>query len=401
MRKITKIETTIPYIPTKKRVAAYARVSMESERLMHSLSAQVSYYNELTQSHHDWEYVGVYADDGISGTTTHKRDEFKRLIADCEDGKIDIILTKSISRFARNTVDLLNTVHYLKGLGISVQFEKEKIDSLTENGELMLTLLASFAQEESYSISDNVKWGTRKRFEQGIPNGKVHIYGYQWKNSHLEIVPYEAEIVKRIYNEYLTGNTPRTIASRLNSENVTTINGCKWCDFNIRYLLKNITYTGNLLLQKTFVYDPISKKRKQNTGELPQYLIENNHAPIIDRNMFDKVQNEFTNRSNRRKSIFSPKLKCGICGERYIRNTYGKPAYKVWVCKTKKNCGCNVCNGINIREDILKKILAEVLGINEFDDKIFDTQINTVIINDNIQFIFYDGNTVIKKWREI
>ena len=182
MRIINKIEPKIPQMPSRKKVAAYARVSMESERLQHSLSAQVSYYSGFIQKNPAWEYAGVYADDGITGTKTNDRTEFNRMLADCEAGKIDIILTKSISRFARNTVDLLNTVRHLKELGISVQFEKERIDSLSEDGELMLTLLASFAQEEIRSLSDNVKWGTIQRFKQGIPNGKFNIYGYNFSS---------------------------------------------------------------------------------------------------------------------------------------------------------------------------------------------------------------------------
>ena len=189
MRKINIIEPKVPQMPSRKKVAAYARVSMESERLQHSLSAQVSYYSSLIQQNPAWEYAGVYADDGITGTKINDRTEFNRMIADCEAGKIDIILTKSISRFARNTVDLLNAVRHLKDLGISVQFEKEHIDSLSEDGELMLKLLASFAQEEVWSLSDNVKWGTRKRFEKGIPNGRFQIYGYRWDGDHLVVEP--------------------------------------------------------------------------------------------------------------------------------------------------------------------------------------------------------------------
>lgn len=172
MRSITKIEQKLPEIRSRKRVAAYARVSMESERMNHSLSAQISYYNSLIQKNPDWEFAGVYADNGISGTSTAKRDEFRRMVEDCEAGKIDIVLTKSIQRFARNTVDLLETVRHLKDLGIEVRFEKENIHSLSGDGELMLSILASFAQEESRSLSENIKWATRKRFEQGIPNGK-------------------------------------------------------------------------------------------------------------------------------------------------------------------------------------------------------------------------------------
>lgn len=186
MRKISRIEPKLPVIQARKKVAAYARVSRDTERLMHSVSAQVSYYSALIQKNPEWEYAGVYADMGISGTDTSKRGEFLRMLEDCEAGKIDIILTKSISRFARNTVDLLETVRHLKNLGIEVRFEKENIHSLSEDGELMLTLLASFAQEESRSISENVKWGVRKRFQSGeIGAANKHILGYRYDDGLL------------------------------------------------------------------------------------------------------------------------------------------------------------------------------------------------------------------------
>ena len=398
MRKIIQITPSAPAFVRKKRVAAYARVSMESERLMHSLSAQVSYYSEFIQNNPEWEYVGVYTDEGITGTQKEKRSEFKRMIKDCENGKIDIILVKSISRFARNTVDLLATVRHLKSLGIEVRFEKENINSMSNDGELMLSILASFAQEESRSISDNVKWGTQKRFKQGIPNGRTRVYGYRWVGDILVIEPDEAEIVQRIYSEFLSGSSPRKIAKNLNDDKITTINGCKWCDFNIRYILKNITYTGNMLMQKSFIDDPISKKRKQNIGELTQYFVENTHEPIIDKTIFDKVQNEFIIRSENRKSVFAQKLKCGICGECYVRNTCGNPPYKLWVCKTKKNCGCSVCGGVSIREEKLKEVSSEILGLKEFDDTAFIEQIRSIIMEDKyvIRFEFYDGNVIIK-----
>ena len=198
MRKIIKIEPTEPVLPRRKRVAAYARVSMECERLMHSMSAQISYYSELIQKNPEWEYAGVYADNFISGTETKKRQEFQRMISDCEKGLIDIILCKSISRFARNTVDLLETIRHLKDIGVEVRFEKENINSLSGDGELMLTILASFAQEESRSLSENVKWGIRKRFEKGDPCNRNPILGYEWVDDKLVVVPEEAEIVKRI-----------------------------------------------------------------------------------------------------------------------------------------------------------------------------------------------------------
>ena len=215
MRKISKIEPTMPAVAAKKKVAGYARISMESERMHHSLSAQISYYNALIQKKPEWEFAGVYADDGISGTGTAKRSEFLRMLADCEAGKIDIILTKSIQRFARNTVDLLETVRHLKNIGVEVRFEKENINSMSGDGELMLSILASFAQEESRSISENVKWGTRKRFEQGIPNGRFQIYGYRWEGDHLVVEPEEAKIVKMIFDDFLKGLSAESTEKKL------------------------------------------------------------------------------------------------------------------------------------------------------------------------------------------
>lgn len=317
----------MPALPTRKKVAAYARVSMESERLQHSLSAQVSYYSELIQSNPEWEYAGVYADDGITGTKTN-REEFQRLLADCEAGKIDIILTKSISRFARNTVDLLETVCHLKELGIEVRFEKERINSLSGDGEVMLTLLASFAQEEIISLSNNVKWGTRKRMEQGIPNGHFRVYGYRWEGDQLVIVPEEAAIVRRIFQNFLDGKSRLETEREFAAEGITTRDGCRWVDSNIKVVLTNVTYTGNLLLQKEYVEDPLTKKRKKNRGELPQFYVEDTHEAIIDKETFDYVQAEMARRkelgafANKSLNItcFTSKLKCSRCGCSYVRN---------------------------------------------------------------------------------
>lgn len=285
MRKINKIEPLMPTLPSRKKVAAYARVSMETERLQHSLSAQVSYYSELIQSNPEWEYAGVYADDGITGTKS-TRAEFQRLLQDCEDGKIDIILTKSISRFARNTVDLLETVRHLKELGIEVRFEKERINSLSGDGEVMLTLLASFAQEEVISLSNNVKWGTRKRMEQGIPNGHFRVFGYRWEGDQLVIVPEEAAIVRRIFQNFLDGKSRLETEREFAAEGITTRDGKRWVDSNIKVVLTNVTYTGNLLLQKEYIEDPLTKKRKKNRGELPQFYVEDTHEAIIDKETF-------------------------------------------------------------------------------------------------------------------
>lgn len=281
MKTVEKIERKLPVLKARKRVAAYARVSMESERMQHSLSAQVSYYSALIQKNPEWEYAGVFADYGISGTGTKKRDEFNHMLAECEAGNINIILTKSIQRFARNTVDLLNTVRHLKELGIEVRFEKEKINSLSGDGELMLSILASFAQEESRSISENVKWGTIKRFKQGIPNGKFSIFGYEWQDDKLVIVPEEAEIIRWMYAEYMKGTSRIEIGRALMDRGIYTRQGKPWVDSNVKVILTNITYTGNMLFQKEYCEDPITKHRRKNYGEMPQYFVEDTHEAII------------------------------------------------------------------------------------------------------------------------
>ena len=411
MKTIVKIEPAIPQMPTRKKVAAYARVSMETERLNHSLSAQISHYSELIQKHSDWQYVGVYADDGISGTSTSKRDEFRRMLEDCEAGKIDIIITKSISRFARNTVDLLNTVRHLKDLGISVRFEKEQIDSLSEDGELMLTLLASFAQEESRSISDNVKWGTIKRFQKGIPNGQMRVFGYEWIDDQLTIVPEEAEVVRFMYREYMKGASRIEIGRILNEKGLYTRQGKKWVDSNVKVVLTNITYTGNMLFQKEYVEDPITKHRKKNRGELPQFYVEDTHEAIIPMDEFQKVQTEFKRRRDLgplgNKSLnltaFSTKITCGICGKHYRRsgkrNTAGE-VYYIWTCLTKSQKGASACGSKNIPEKMLKNVAAEAMGLTEFDDVAFSEQVEEIymVSADTLQFRFYDGREVTTTW---
>ena len=413
MRIINKIEPKVPQMPTRKRVAAYARVSMESERLQHSLSAQVSYYSGLIQKNPTWEYVGVYADDGVTGTKAEAREEFNRMLADCEAGKIDIILTKSISRFARNTVDLLSTVRHLKELGISVQFEKERIDSLSEDGELMLTLLASFAQEEVRSLSDNVKWGTRKRFEKGIPNGKFQIYGYRWDGDHLVVEPEEAKIVKLIYNNYLSGLSAETTEKQLAEMGVKSYKGQHFGNTSIRQILGNITYTGNLLFQKEYVVDPISKKSKINRGELPQYWVEDTHEAIIPMETYQAVQAE---KARRRElgalanwsintSCFTSKIKCGCCGKSYQRsNRKGRKDpnanYTIWICGTRRKSGNAHCRNKDIPETMLKQACATVLGLDEFDESVFSERIERIEVPAPNEMLFYfkDGRTVLHHW---
>ena len=361
MPNLRKIEAAVPAIREKKKVAAYARVSMQSERMLHSLSAQVSYYSGLIQKNPDWEYAGVYADDFISGTNTVKRDEFKRMLADCEAGKIDIILTKSISRFARNTVDLLETVRHLKDLGVEVQFEKERIRSMDGDGELMLTILASFAQEESRSISDNVKWGIRKRMQTASQTDHFRIYGYRWEGDELVIVPEEAEVVKRIFRNFLDGKSRLETERELAAEGITTRDGCRWVDSNIKVVLTNVTYTGNLLLRKRSLSPTQSPSSgKKNRGELPQYYVEDTHPAIIDKATFDFVQEEMARRrelgalanKSLNTSCFTGKIKCPYCGQSYMHNKRtDRGDMEFWNCgskkKKKKGTGCPVGGTIN------------------------------------------------------
>ena len=408
MPKISKIEPTVPAIKQLKKVAAYARVSMQSERMMHSISAQVSYYSKLIQKNPDWEYAGVYADDFISGTNTVKRDEFKRMLADCEKGKIDIILTKSISRFARNTVDLLKTVRDLKAKGIEVRFEKENINSMSGDGELMLSILASFAQEESRSISENVRWATKKRFEQGIPNGKFRVFGYRWDEDQLVIEPSEAAIVKRIFQNFLDGKSRLETEKEFAAEGITTSNGCRWVDSNIKVVLTNITYTGNLLLQKEFIEDPITKHRKKNRGELPQYFVENTHEPIIDMETFQYVQDEIARRKElgalANKSLnttcFTGKIKCPHCGVSYMHNkrTDRGNYLEFWCCGSRKKKGgrCEVGGSINHKN--MAKACTEVLGLEEFNEEIFLREVDHIDVPKRyvLEFHMTDGRVITK-----
>ncbi len=412
MRTITKLETKNIELPKLKRVAAYARVSVERGRTLHSYSAQVSYYNELIQKNPEWEFAGVYSDLGISGTGIEKRNDFKRLLQDCEEGKIDIILTKSISRFARNTVDLLNVVRHLKELGIEVRFEKEGISSLTGDGELMLSILASFAQEEVISTSNNIKWAIKKKFESGKPQCRYKIYGYRWDGDNLVIEPEEAKIVKLIFQMYLNKVSAERMEIELKEMGVIATNGGYFNIGTIRDMLLNITYTGNLLLQKSYTPNPLVRRKVKNNGELPKYYVENNHEAIIPMEMFIQVQEERKRRkaegqrANFGKNItcFSCRVKCPICGKNYMRNSRSKNSdgikAHIWTCGTRLTGGSKACPGKTINEIALKRVSAKVLGLDEFDSNAFDEQIKKVIVigDDLLEFHFNDGKIISEKW---
>lgn len=247
MPKITKIEPVVSLVKPRLKVAAYARVSTETERLMHSLSAQISYYSDLIQKNPEWEYAGVYADSFISGTSMDNRPELQRLLSDCEKGTVNIILCKSISRLARNTVDLLNIVRHLKELGIEIRFEKEGIHTLSSEGEMLLTLLTSFSEQESRSIFDNCKWGIRKRFQKDlIGTANKHILGYRYDEElqRYVIIPEEAESVRYMFRLFLEGYSYQQIADKLTAAGIRTINNCLFSEGNVRKLITNEVYAG-------------------------------------------------------------------------------------------------------------------------------------------------------------
>ena len=424
---ITRMEAPAQ-LPVRKRVAAYARVSMEKDAMLHSLAAQVSYYSERIQRNPEWEYVGVFADYGLTGTK-ETRPEFQRMLKECREGKIDLILVKSISRFARNTLTLLNTVRELKGLGIGVYFEEQKLDSLSGDGEFMLTILASFAQEESRSVSENCKWRIRKKFEQGIPTG-FGMYGYEVRNGSFVIKPEEAAVVRRIFQMYLEGMGSVKIMKLLTEEGVPAPMGGLWNDSVIMDMLRNEKYAGDLLLQKFYTNNHIEKKQLRNRGELPQYYVGDDHEAIIDRETFDAVQREIALRTARRKSAkgtaknaeldasaeeppmtssennsreaipLTDRIYCGICGKkyRYKVTRLGTPyAAPVWLCGTFNYRGKAYCASKQIPEDILKELITSVLDTAHTEDSVHHIEMHP---GNRVLFVFQDGHTEKRFWKD-
>ena len=364
----------------KLRVAAYCRVSTDTDEQATSYEAQVEHYTSYIKKNPEWEFAGIYADDGITGTNTKKRDEFNRMIADCMEGKIDMIITKSISRFARNTLDCLKYIRDLKEKNIPVFFEKENINTMDSKGEVLLTIMASLAQQESQSLSQNVKLGWQYRFQ----NGEVQInhnrfLGYtKDADGHLIIEPEEAEIVKRIYREYLEGASLAQIAKGLEDDGILTGAGKeKWRPETLRKILKNEKYIGDALLQKTYKVDFLTKKRVKNNGIVPQYYVENSHEAIIPRDMYMQVQEEMMRRANlhsgadRKKRVYSSKyalssiVYCPKCGEIYRRiawNNRGKHSI-VWRCCTRVEHGPSVCDAETVQETELQEAVVKAINL--------------------------------------
>ena len=389
-------------IPKRKRVAAYARVSCGKDAMLHSLASQVEYYRNYICRHPDWEFAGVYADEAKTGTKD-SREQFQRMLADCKAGKIDHIVTKSISRLARNTVTLLETVRELKAVGISVFFEEQNIDTGTDDGELMLSILASYAQEESLSTSENMKWRIHSNFQNGLAWNPT-LLGYRYDGGTYHIEPTEAETVRLIFDSYQQGMGATAIAKMLNESTAVSRFGNGWGQRSVMAILQNYTYTGNLLLQKTFSEDHLSKKKRYNQGELPMYHIQNSHEAIIPLEQFNAVQEEIRRRvekhssphRNKGKYPFSGMLVCGECGKHYVRKNTATGA--VWICPTYSTKGKTACPSKRIPENTLITATLEVIGTpNALDGKITAVRVEK---NNTLVFCFPDGSTAVKRWQD-
>ncbi|MBO5639926.1 MAG: recombinase family protein [Oscillospiraceae bacterium] len=386
-----------PVLPRRKRVAAYARVSSAKDAMHHSLSAQVSYYSDLIQRRPDWEYAGVYADEAKTGTRD-TRENFQRLLEDCRAGRVEMVITKSISRFARNTVTLLSTVRELKGLGVDVFFEEQNIHTLSAEGELMLTILASYAQEESRSVSENMHWRVKKNFEEGLPWGGSRL-GYRFQNGRLVVHPDEAETVRRIYREFLSGKGVDAIANGLNADGIPTIWGYEWRNNGVLSILRNYYYTGNMILQQYYCDDFISKKCLPNIGQMPKYHVTGSHEAIISMETYEEVQKELERRSAQHapkgkdynaKYPYSGLIVCANCGKKYRRKvTHAGP---VWICSTYNTKGKAACASKAIPEAVLNQLTSDV--------SLKDLAVIRAEEENRLVFLFKDGSTRDAYWQD-
>ena len=381
-------------ITEKRKVAGYARVSTDHEEQQTSYDAQVDYYTNYINAHEDWVFAGIYTDDGISATNTKRRHGFNQMVSDALDGKIDLIITKSVSRFARNTVDSLTTVRKLKEKGIEIFFEKENIWTLDTKGELLITIMSSIAQEESRNISENVKWGHRKRFADG--RGSLcysQFLGYdKGPDGKMVVNKEEAKVVIAIYKWFLEGMSYKQIADKLTAKKIPTpAKKTIWRQGVVKSILQNEKYKGDALLQKSYTVDFLTKETKRNEGEIPMYYVENDHEAIIDRDTFDEVQDEIMRRDVRKNEYsnvnpFSSKLVCGDCGGWY--------GHKVWHSNDEKRrkdvFRCNsVCAGRTkcktpavTEKEISEGFIRAVNGLIENRDEIVEnTRVMMTIVD--------------------
>lgn len=430
-RKITVIPATLDLFTNtpkviwrRRRVAAYARVSTDSEEQILSYEAQVDYYTRYIKSKDDWEFIEVYTDEGISATNTKKRDGFNRMVKDALAGKIDLIVTKSVSRFARNTVDTLTTVRKLKEKGVEVYFEKENIYTLDSKGELLITIMSSLAQEESRSISENVTWGQRKRFADGkVSLPYKQFLGYEkGEDGFPKIVEKEAKIIRLIYRLFLEGKTISAISTYLTNEKIPTPAGKeKWTTSTVKSILTNEKYKGDALLQKCYTVDFLTKKKKKNNGEIPQYYVKNSHEAIILPEIYDLVQDEMKKRQTSKcghssTSPFSSKIVCGECGGFYgskVWHSNDKYRKIIWQCnakfKNKEKCKTSHLSEEQIKENFIKafnnlienkesiikdceEVILSIIDIKSIDDEIIKLEEECKVIVELMKSLIYDNS---------
>jgi DNA invertase Pin-like site-specific DNA recombinase len=401
----------------KLRVAAYCRVSTETEEQNSSYEVQVAHYTEFIKKNNEWEFAGIFADDGISGTNTKKREEFNRMIDECMEGNIDLVITKSISRFARNTLDCLKYIRQLKDKNISVFFEKENINTMDAKGEVLLTIMASLAQQESQSLSQNVKLGLQYRYQQGkVQVNHNRFMGYtKDEEGNLIIVPEEAEIIKRIYREYLEGKSLAGIGRDLEKDGILTAAGKpRWRPETIKKILLNEKYIGDALLQKTFTVDFLTKKRVKNEGHVPQYYVENSHEAIIPKELFLQAQEELHRRNNiytgadKSKRLYSSKYAlstitfCGDCGDIYRRvywNIRGRKEF-VWRCVTRIEQGPETCKNRTVKEgDLYDAVMTAINRLLAGGDNMIRTLEENIhaVIGDTTEYKISEINKLLEE----
>lgn len=390
------------------QVCAYARVSADNFDMLNSLSQQVINYSSVIQSHNGWVYRGVYKDYAKT-ETKENRPGFMKMLGECRKGNIDMVITKSISRFARNALTVLTSVKELKRNGVDVYFEEQDIHSLSPEGEMLLSIMASYYQEESRSMSKNVRWRNRQDMEEGKLVGGADLFGYKLVGRTYRIVPEQAEVVKRIFEEYKSGKGGYLIAKGLNADGITTLKGKRWTSNRVLGVLGNFTYTGNLIIQKTFVEDYLSKKKRKNRGKRPQYLVEETHEAIVSKELFMECQRI---RESKRAELaatrkdygivgdFKGILRCGLCGNAYLHKN--GPYKEYWVCSTYSRNGRSECQAKQIPDAQLKKAACEALGIEAFDKETLRKKVASIkAMPDNILvFAFRDGTARSIAWED-
>lgn len=393
--------TDLPENKGELRVCAYARVSKEKETMLHSLNAQVDYYTKYIKSHKEWKLVGIYADEGISGTKTDRPD-FNRMMEDAHNGKIDLIITKSVSRFARNLVMLLASVRELKRIGVDVYFEEQNIHTMSFEGEIMLTIFAATAEEEVKNMSMNMYWRIQKDMERGLIWGGNDPFGYHIENKQHTIVPKEAKVVKMIFDLYEGGMGDTAIAKLLNKQGIKPARINRWSKTTVRNLLLNITYTGDLILQKTYRPVMSNKRYKINRDVKPQYHVSDNHEPIVSKEQFQaclliraKRNAAYKERKPVKSYPFTKMIKCGCCGSSFHHKvcTY-QPK---WMCKEADKMGKDYCTNKAIPERVLYRVITEVLGLEEFDEAVFKEKVEEMVAYPNNLLVIHFKDKTVKE----